>query len=274
MSALWQPCWLDASPMFEPLRPAARGLEKLSDWPRLDDYTRLLAARPDPVRTRSGLPIAFVPQGPKPRDLADEYEPRIYLKGEVQTRTGNWHDLFNALVWLTFPGTKAVLNEMHWVALQKECSRADKKRSPARDVATQFDESGVIIACADPELAALFMDFEWQELFWEMRARVTTCMKFYLFGHGLYEKALHPFVGMTGKGIILMAERTIFDLAPDDQVKTLDAMAVARLEEPGGMASARDLPPVPVLGYPGWAKDNGSQSYYGNTRYFRPGRIR
>ena len=28
-------------------------------------------------------------------------------------------------------------------------------------------------------------------------------MKFYLFGHALYEKALRPYVGMTGKGIVL-----------------------------------------------------------------------
>jgi len=46
-----------------------------------------------------------------------QYEPRCYLKGEVPTRAHNWHDLFNALVWLTFPATKAVINARHYHAL-------------------------------------------------------------------------------------------------------------------------------------------------------------
>lgn len=272
MSAVWQPRFFDASPMFEPLRPAGRDLGRLSDWPGLDDYAGLLAARVDPVRTRSGLPIGFVPQGRKPRELPDEYEPRIFLKGEVQTRTGNWHDLFNVLVWLTFPHTKAVLNQTHWLALQQERRRANRTRSPVRDAATQFDESGVIVACADPELAALLKEFKWKELFWTRRARVVTRLKFYLFGHGLYEKSLHPFVGMTGKGLVLMVERDFFDMAPKDQLRELDAMAAGRFEDSRGIASARELAPVPVLGYPGWGEGSDSEFYYDNTQYFRPGR--
>lgn len=258
--------------MFEPLRLVGRELEKLSDWPSLGDYARLLAARAAPVWTRSGLPVAFVAQGPEPREMPDEYEPRIYLKGEVQTRVGNWHDLFNALVWLTFPNTKAALNEIHWRELQKERPGAGKKRGAVRDAATQFDESGVIVACADPELAALLAGFEWKELFWNKRARVLTHMSFFLFGHGLYEKALHPFVGMTGKGLLLSVERDFFDLPLEDRLSAFDAMAAARFEDPDEIGRAGDLAPVPVLGYPGWSRDNDTESYYGNTRYFRPER--
>lgn len=34
-------------------------------------------------------------------------------------------------------------------------------------------------------------------------------MRFYLFGHALYEKALRPFVGVTGRGILLQAENSV-----------------------------------------------------------------
>ena len=68
---------------------------------------------------------------------------------------------------------------------------------------TLLDESGVLVACADPELARLLRDFRWKELFWHNRERLAAAMGFYLYGHGLYEKALRPYIGMTGQGLIL-----------------------------------------------------------------------
>ena len=78
-----------------------------------------------------------------------QYEPRCYLTGEVQTRANNWHDLFNALVWLTFPKTKAVLNARHYHALTVEEIASGSHRGAVRDVNTLLDESGVIVVYAD-----------------------------------------------------------------------------------------------------------------------------
>jgi len=72
-----------------------------------------------------------------------------------------------------------------------------------RDTNTLLDESGVVIPCADSELAELLRDFRWKELFWQRRERVQNSMGIYLFGHGLYEKALRPYIGMTGQGLLL-----------------------------------------------------------------------
>jgi hypothetical protein len=38
------------------------------------------------------------------------YECRIWETGEVETRPDNWHDFFNALVWLSFPQTKIAVS--------------------------------------------------------------------------------------------------------------------------------------------------------------------
>jgi hypothetical protein len=37
--------------------------------------------------------------------------------GEVATRPDNRHDLFNALIWLAFPRSKAAMNRRHHEAL-------------------------------------------------------------------------------------------------------------------------------------------------------------
>lgn len=73
----------------------------------------------------------------------------------MPTRTHNWHDLFNALVWLTFPGTKTTINARHYHALidaMLDKGAADaaqaaprSKRGSVRDVNTLLDESGVVV---------------------------------------------------------------------------------------------------------------------------------
>jgi len=51
-----------------------------------------------------------------------------------------------------------------------------------------------------------------------------------------------------------------------------DARIASRLADPGSFSTTRELAPVPVLGVPGWCKDNERETYYDNLDYFRPGR--
>ena len=41
------------------------------------------------------------------------YEQRIFEQGLVPTRPANWHDFFNALIFLLFPQTKKEMNRLH-----------------------------------------------------------------------------------------------------------------------------------------------------------------
>lgn len=273
MNDAWDPGFLERSPMFEPLRLYGRTVLE-TRWPSLDDLQRLLAAREPPITTRSGVRLGFVPQGRKADAFKEKYEPRIYLKGEVQVRRDNWHDLLNALVWLTFPQSKAALNERHYHALLEQQAAGSQNRGPVQDAMTLFDEGGVMVAARDPELLGLIEDFAWKDLFWTRRTRATMDMRFYLFGHALYEKALDPFTGITGRGILFEVDKEFFAGPLSVQLARLDAMLAAHLLDPGLLRSTRELVPMPILGVPGWCADNARESYYDNCDYFRSRRRR
>ena len=269
MSIAWDPDFAERAPAFTPLVAVVRELPGAS-FPGRDDLNRILAARGASIRNASGMPLSFVAQALRQPAFEDKYEPRVFLRGEVQLRPGNWHDLFNALVWLTYPQAKAALNARHFHALERRRAEGARNRGPAQDALTLFDEGGVIVATADPALDALLAGFEWKELFWQRRAGVVARMRFYPFGHALYEKALQPFTGVTGRGVL-------FDVAPDffnqplaRQVDALDARLAARIADPALFLATRQLTPVPLLGIPGWCPDNEREQYYDNAGYFRP----
>ena len=125
------------------------------------------------------------------------------------------------------------------------------------------------MAYADAELAELLGSFQWKELFWRRRVQVQSSMGFFLFGHGLYEKALHPYTGMTGQGLLLAVEPAFFTWPLTQQLAYLDDQLAGYLAIAEHCCSTRELTPVPLLGVPGWSAENEDAAYYDNTRYFR-----
>lgn len=264
------------SPLFAPLHPLLANI-RTEGLPTLQDCNTLLAAQPSPLTVQNGMALHFVAQASGKQAFEAQYEPRCYLSGEVQMRENSWHDLFNALVWLTFPKSKAILNARHYHALTNITqSPTRSERGAVRDVSTLLDESGVIFVHADTpvgkELATLLRHFKWKELFWQRREQVRAAMGFYLFGHGLYEKALQPYVGMTGHGLLLAVEPAFFSWPLKQQLVFLDEQLADHLAVAEHCRNTRDLSPLPLLGVPGWTADNEDEAYYDNTEYFRPGR--
>ena len=200
------------------------------------------------------LPLQFIP--PDTRLSARDYESHILETGCVPTRPDNWHDLMNALVWLRFPRFKAKLNAAHFEAMTWETGSLRGRR---RDALTVLDESGVWIMTQDPALPALLVQHQWRELFWNKRERVMTRMQFIAVGHALLEKALNPFPAMTGKCLLLESD----NLDPQHADENA-AAALYNIESP------RQLPPLPVLGIPGWDAANARAEYYDNREIFRP----
>jgi len=270
-TAEWNKDALLQSPLFAPLHPLISRL-KPEGFATLNELNALLAVCQPDIAVQRGSPLRFVEQGRDKLAFEAQYEPRCYLTGEVQTRRDNWHDLLNALVWLTFPKSKAAINTRHFKALTKAPAATDtsSQRGAVRDTNTLLDESGVIVAYADAELAGLLLDFQWKELFWRRREQVVAGMGFYVFGHGLYEKALQPYIGMTGQGLLLAVEAEFFNWPQAQQLGHLDSLLAAYLADPQHCCSTRELAPVPLLGVPGWAQQ--CAEYYDNTDYFRPGR--
>jgi hypothetical protein len=234
-------------------------------FPRHDELNAL--AVPEGV-SGGGAPIRFVPPAAPSREFSAQYEVRIFQTGEVQTRPDNWHDLFNALVWLAFPRTKAVLNRHHCEEIRAR--RGERLRGTARDVLTLFDEGGIVVAAAGAELPALLRDFRWKELFWRRRTEVLRSMRFYVFGHAIYEKALEPYKGVTAKALIVDASPKLLDAPIGQQISELDARAADYFSGAQALASTRNLPPLPILGIPGWDPGNACEGYYDDPSQFRP----
>ena len=271
----WNREALLGQPIFSPLQPFISRLET-DAFPTLLDCNALLASRQTAIVVHSGKQLRFVPQEYGKLPFEAQYEPRCYLNGEVPTRADNWHDLFNALVWLAFPKAKAAINARHYQARADVANAGPaskhSQRGTVRDTCTLLDESGVIVVCADSALAKLLTNFQWRELFWTRRTQVQSSMGFFLFGHGLYEKALRPYVGMTGQGIVLSVAQDFFAWEMKQRLEHMDVLLSNYLTAAGHCVTTRELTPVPLLGVPGWAVENENAWFYDNTDYFRVGR--
>jgi hypothetical protein len=271
----WAPDFYLRSPLFEPIRPLAERFAAFADWPGLDDYQRLLDTHA-PIRTRHGAAIRVVPQAGRPDHFAQHYAPRIYLSGEIQTRTRNWHDLFQLLSWFLFPRTKAVINAIHIPEARAriEAGGEPGRRTPIENTLSLFDEGGAVLVASDPTLLQLIRDFRWKALFWERRAELAGKLDCVTFGHAMYEKALAPYLGMTANTILLEADEAYFSLDRNGRLAWLDARLAAIFEQGERYRQPQDLQPFPILGMPGWDPANAEEAYYDNTAYFRPGRGR
>lgn len=231
------------------------------------EISRLNAvARERGLVTGSGAALRFV----APPADAEGYEERAFLTGEIATRPDNRHDLFNALIWLAFPLTKAVLNRRHVAALRDARAHASAPRGPLRDALTQFDECGVVVAGSCPELWSALSAHRWREVFVHRREELLRTTRFLVFGHASHDALAAPFVGLCGKALFVEVDDAWLRLAEDDALAVLDARLAVMFDTRS--FSPRDWQPLPLLGIPGATADNERSDYYDDTRQFRPAR--
>jgi hypothetical protein len=224
------------------------------------------AARERGLVTGNGESLRFV----MPSAEASGYEERAFQTGEVATRPGNRHDLFNALIWFAFPRTKAVLNRRHVAALNDARKHGSAARGRLRDALTQFDECGVVVAGTCPDLWSGLCAHRWREVFVERRAELMDRTRFIVFGHASHDALAQPFVGLCGKALFIEVGAAWLKLAEAEARVDLDVRLAARFEH--GDFSPRDWQPLPLLGIPGATGDNEQPDFYGDTRQFRPAR--
>ncbi|MDH3343155.1 MAG: DUF3025 domain-containing protein, partial [Gammaproteobacteria bacterium] len=207
----WHPNFDSKQPLFEPLRPLLTPFRKFAEWPGLDTYQQLLDSANPPLRTQHGAALKIVAQQGRPDHFEQHYAPRIYLHGEIQTRTRNWHDFFQLLTWFIYPRTKAVINAIHIPRAKQRLENGEVgRRSPVENMLSLFDEGGVVITSSDPTLLQLIRDFKWKQLFWQRRDELAGKFECTTFGHAMYEKALAPYIGMTANAILLEVDENHF----------------------------------------------------------------
>jgi len=264
--------------MYEPIRKWASYFSSFQQWPGLDDYRRLFSVHP-PIRTLKGKALSIVEQAARPEHFTEHYAPRIYYRGEIQTRSNNWHDFFQFLTWFIFPRTKAVINSIH-IPLARERIELDEdnpgesrgRRSPIENTLSLFDEGGVVILSSDESLLDHIRNFEWKKLFWERREELERNLRCVTFGHAMYEKGLRPYIGMTANAILLNVDQSVIELERDVQLSWLDERLADIFSEGSRYTRPKDLSPFPILGMPGWLAENEHEAFYDNQRYFRTGR--
>lgn len=223
-------------------------------WPSVDELNHM----------NFDSKIKFIPQIEKSSKFSEQYEPRIYLKKEVQTREQNWHDFFNALIWMMFPKTKTTINELQYKNLLHRKNNFIKQRTKQENFLTHFDECGILVISCENKYLDLIKEHKWKELFLQNRDAIDKKIKFIVFGHALYEMSIFPFIGLTGKGLLLHVEEKDIQLNGNQLIKRLDGVLQGYINN-----TNLKLNPVPILGIPGWYEENKNESFYDITSYFR-----
>lgn len=250
MSMAWDPGFASKSPLFWPIRAAAAPFAGLADWPSIDDYNRAAG---------EGFTVRFREQPPRPRrrgrrgreviEVASLYEGRIHLEGWVPTRPRSWHDLFNMLVWVSFPRAKRQLSARQARALGewvKPGARAlPGRRTREQDGLAILDEGGLLLLAEEalaPALRAALGERRAEPAAEAIRAGRAAAL---LFGHAVYEQ-----IALGGPPVRAMTHllEHAGPLPTEDaaRIALADARLCAELEEPTSFCAPEAFRSLPV----------------------------
>ncbi|MBX3611914.1 MAG: DUF3025 domain-containing protein [Hydrogenophaga sp.] len=213
---------------------------------------------PEALNRAAPGPLRAVAQSDLPEAMA--YEAFIASSASVPTRE-NLHDLFNGLIWHTFPRSKLQLNRLQSGAIAAQGVGAI--RGPLRDAITVFDENAALLQ-APPALWAALRARDWQRLFVSERA-LWSQARLVLFGHALLEKLAAPYKSITAHVFVEPVPAALGAHLPD-----WDVWLAERLQ--GEALERKPFTPLPVLGVPGWWPANEDPAFYADAQVFRPPR--
>lgn len=239
-------------PGFAALAPY-RDLLDGAEWPNI----QVLEARLGPLRhEHTGRALRFVAQDDALLRDGLHYEARIFSEGRIATRTENWHDLLNALIWARYTALKSAVNARYVSGFP---AGVDRERSRAQMAITHFDEAGVVVHVSDPARLAAWDRHDWPAFFrlapgadrWDVSVTV--------FGHALLEHLLSPHQLLVGKAVVVFG-------GPAEQALSRAATAISNgaiLNDP------QELRPLPLSGIPGWFGEQ-TATFYQSAACFRP----
>lgn len=231
-------------------------------WPGLSTLNAALGGRAHPI---TGRPLRFVAQSPALMADGSHYEARIWETGQIATREENWHDLFNALMWLDRTALKGAVNAAYSAELKR--SLPDRRTRPQAAL-THFDEAGALVLVRDQEVLRAWDRHAWASLLLEEAQRWLSGAQVVLFGHALLEHALLPTLWPVAKCLVVAV--------PQAMDNTAAAAAAARAIASGELLrDPQELRPLPLAGLPGWHPQASTRRFFEETpcfRQLRPGR--
>ncbi len=246
-----------AHPVFDGLTAAQRALCRQPQWPGISELNALWQA----PASDAGARLRFVAQ--EPLDDGLHYERRIHDHGLIATRSDNWHDLFNAFVWMRFPALKTALNRRQVEDLARVGA---SRRTRAQSAMTHFDEAGAVIRLYDDGLLAAWDGHDWPTLFrgWQAAER-RGALQCLLFGHALMEHALTPSIALVAKALVLAHPEPMGDAQ-------VDALLAARVRDGVCLNDPQELRPIPLTGAPGWHPGQDRPDFFEFLPCFQPKR--
>lgn len=224
-------------------------------WPSVDS---LNSSEEKLTHAYTGMPLIFEKQTADLLLDGRHYEQRIYQCGQIATRENNWHDLFNAMMWLKYPRIKSALNARQWNDVDRF---GLKTRTPGQCAMTLFDEAGALVVMPG-EMLECWKRHDWHGLFIEHadawrsgQARVA------VFGHALLDHALVTETLLVAKCIVFPEESDFssgFDKLAND------------IHAGNCLLANNELRTLPLCGIPGWHSAVDSAEFVGTAACFSP----
>jgi hypothetical protein len=195
---------LHESAWYWPIEPAIAALGVNEVFPSREQLTALH----ERAATSAGVPaLTFAPYVKRTRkerrkgpvDVDSLYDGSITARRQVPTREADWHDLFNALVFASFPRSKHRLHARQYAQLRLRIGENARKlpgaRSREQDALTLFDEGGTFVAGA-AELLEQLRPLEQPQFYTALREGIAAGQLVVApFGHALFE---HKVAGLRG----------------------------------------------------------------------------
>lgn len=250
------PGFLSASLWLWPLQEAGSALSTHAAFPGREELSRLYAER---VRAPE-LSLSFVAEPPTQgrrsagRTAAARYDGAIALRRQVPTREGSWHDLLNALCFMTFPRAKRALHVRQYQLLRAREPAPGQPwpgaRTREQDALTLLDEGGALVATNDADLYAALREQGSPEAAQAcLRACAEGRARIVPFGHALMEHQVKWQVSPGGCARALLVDAPLRDdpvlLEAVDRALATLLSDPSELREPRAQAFRLVLPATP-----------------------------
>ncbi len=164
-----------------------------------------------------------------------DYEAQV-ADGRLPTRPNNLHDFLNILTWLAFPQLKKAITES-LCNMHKDKAISD----PQRRAFVHFDENGAILQGTHVHALSDLQNHHWEEA-----AKSIESFNLIIVGHGLLEKLMQPYSGITAHTFLVEFVNTGANTEDVSitQRNTLNLNAIS--QELSKITSPRDLATIPV----------------------------
>ena len=212
----------------------------------------------------------FEPQG-KFEHESRYYEQIIYQDKTVPTREDSWHDFFNGLIWLLFPKTKHLLNQLHTRDITEF---GLNPRTPLRNRITHFDECGLILIAMSEralEISAMLAEHRWHDALYVNNSLWHRELYPVVFGHANLEMLLNPYLQLTAKWCVLDFTDVDYVHWTKGGFRNMDERLSKALSNDSWLFDKGRLHPLPLLGIPNWY-ENQDTAFYAQENVFRPKR--